>query len=50
MRGFPEVPIALIRPVLERYEPLFGPNNFLGSLPETCKEAGALVRQRMLGR
>jgi hypothetical protein len=34
--------------VLEQYEPLFGPNNFLDSLPETYKEAGTLVRQRMM--
>jgi len=47
-RRFPEVPIALFRPVLEQYEPLFGPNNFLQSLPETYKEAGTLVRQRMM--
>jgi predicted amidohydrolase len=47
-RRFPEVPIALFRPVLEQYEPLFGPNNFLDNLPETYKEAGTLVRQRMM--
>ncbi len=47
-RRFPELPIALFRPVLEQYEPLFGPNNFLDSLPETYKEAGTLVRQRMM--
>ncbi len=47
-RRFPEVPIALFRPVLEQYEPLFGPNNFLDTLPETYKEAGTLVRQRMM--
>jgi hypothetical protein len=47
-RRFPEVPIALFRPVLDQYEPLFGPNNFLQELPETYKEAGTLVRQRMM--
>jgi len=47
-RRFPEVPMALFRPVLEQYEPVFGPNNFLQSLPETYKEAGTLVRQRMM--
>jgi len=47
-RRFPEVPIALFRPLFEQYEPLFGPNNFLDSLPETYKEAGTLVRQRMM--
>lgn len=48
-RRFPEVPIALFRPVLEQYQPLFGPNNFADSLPETYKEAGTLVRQKMQG-
>jgi len=47
-RRFPELPIALFRPVLDQYEPLFGPNNFLQELPETYKEAGTLVRQRMM--
>jgi predicted amidohydrolase len=49
-RRLPEVPMALFRPVLDRYEPLFGPNNFLESLPETYKEAGTLVKQRMQGQ
>jgi predicted amidohydrolase len=48
-RRLPEVPIALLRPVLERYEPVFQPNAFLDELPETYKEAGALVRKRMQG-
>ena len=47
-RRFPEVPIALFRPLFEQYEPLFQPNNFLNELPETYKEAGTLVRQRMM--
>lgn len=47
-RRFPELPIALFRPVLDQYEPLFGPNNFLQELPETYKDAGTLVRQRMM--
>jgi predicted amidohydrolase len=48
-RRFPEVPVALFRPVLDQYQPLFQPNTFLESLPETYKEAGALVRKRMQG-
>ncbi len=48
-RRFPEIPVALYRPVLAGYEPLFGPNNFLDTLPETYQEAGALVRSRLRG-
>ena len=46
-RRFPEIPAALFLPVLQRYEPLFRPNAFLESLPETYNESGALVRKRM---
>ncbi|MCM2312260.1 MAG: hypothetical protein NDI84_12745, partial [Steroidobacteraceae bacterium] len=48
-RRVPEVPIALLRPVLDQYEPVFQPNAFLETLPETYKEAGALLRRRMQG-
>lgn len=48
-RRFPEVPMALLLPVLTQYQPRFGPNNFLDTLPETYKEAGAIVRSRMQG-
>lgn len=48
-RRVPEVPIALLRPVLDQYEPVFQPNAFLNELPETYKDAGALVRKRMQG-
>jgi predicted amidohydrolase len=48
-RRLAEVPIALLRPVLDQYEPVFQPNAFLNELPETYKEAGALVRKRMQG-
>jgi predicted amidohydrolase len=48
-RRFPEVPMALFRSVLDQYEPLFPPNNFLEKLPETYKESGDLVRRRMQG-
>ncbi len=46
-RRFPEVPMALFRSVMNQYEPRFGPNNFLGELPETYKDAGALVKSRL---
>ncbi len=46
-RRFREVPVALITPVLQAYEPTFKPNAFLDYLPATYKEAGALVRKRM---
>jgi predicted amidohydrolase len=46
-RRFPEVPTALLLPVLQQYEPKFKPNAFLDSVPETYKEAGALVRAKM---
>lgn len=46
-RRFPEIPAALLRPVLEQYEPKFKPNAFLDELPETYKEAGDLVRRRL---
>ncbi|HSN71421.1 MAG TPA: nitrilase-related carbon-nitrogen hydrolase, partial [Steroidobacteraceae bacterium] len=46
-RRFPEVPMALLLPVLTQYEPKFKPNTFLNELPETYKEAGALVRSKL---
>lgn len=46
-RRFPEVPTALLLPVLQQYEPRFKPNTFLDRLPETYKEAGALVRSKL---
>lgn len=48
-RRVPEVPIALLRPVLDQYEPVFQPNAFLETLPETYQEAGALLRKRLQG-
>jgi predicted amidohydrolase len=48
-RRMAEVPVALLRPVLDQYEPVFQPNAFLNELPETYKDAGALVRKRMQG-
>ena len=46
-RRFPEVPMALLLPVLQQYQPTFQPNAFLDKLPETYQEAGELVRRRM---
>ena len=46
-RRFREVPAALIVPVLQAYQPAFQPNAFLDRLPETYKEAGAIVREKM---
>jgi predicted amidohydrolase len=48
-RRMPEVPMALLLPVFQQYEPVFKPNAFAGSLPASYKEAGDLVRSRMGG-
>jgi predicted amidohydrolase len=49
-RRFPEVPMALLLPVFQQYEPTFKPNAFLDTLPETYKEAGDLVKRRMTAK
>ena len=49
-RRFREVPAALIIPVLQAYQPAFQPNAFLDRLPETYKEAGQIVREKMKRR
>lgn len=46
-RRFPEVPMALMLPVFQSYQPVFQPNAFAGRLPATYKEAGDIVRARM---
>jgi hypothetical protein len=46
-RRFPEYPMALFLPVLQQYEPKFGPNTFLAKLPKDYREAGEIVRARM---
>ena len=46
-RRFPEIPMALMLPVFQQYQPLFKPNAFLDKLPETYREAGEMVRERM---
>lgn len=42
-----EVPTAVLLPILQQYQPRFNPNAFLERLPETYREAGELVRQKM---
>jgi len=47
-RRVQELPMALLLPVLQQYQPTFQPNAFLGDkLPETYQEAGEIVRKRM---
>jgi len=46
-RRVQELPMALLLPVLQQYQPLFQPNAFLDKLPQTYQEAGELVRKRM---
>ncbi len=46
-RRFPEMPMALMLPVFQQYQPVFQPNAFLEYLPQTYNEAGELVRRRM---
>jgi len=41
------LPMALLLPVLQQYQPTFQPNAFLGKLPATYQEAGEIVRKRM---
>ncbi|MCC5794680.1 MAG: hypothetical protein JJT85_08080 [Chromatiales bacterium] len=48
-RRFPEVPMALLLPLFQQYEPAFKPNAFMEELPETYRDAGRLLRQRMEG-
>lgn len=45
-RRMPELPMALMLPVFQQYQPVFQPNAFLAELPETYREAGELVRRR----
>lgn len=46
-RRFPEIPAAILLPVLQQYEPTFKPNGFMDRLPETYRDAADLVRERM---
>lgn len=46
-RRVQELPMAILLPVLQQYDPIFRPNAFLEKLPATYQEAGELVRKRM---
>ncbi len=46
-RRVQELPMAILLPVLQQYDPVFRPNAFLEKLPATYQEAGELVRKRM---
>ncbi|MFM2109380.1 MAG: hypothetical protein RLZZ372_304, partial [Pseudomonadota bacterium] len=45
-RRVQELPVAILLPVLQQYQPLFQPNAFLEKLPQTYQEAGEIVRKR----
>jgi hypothetical protein len=49
-RRMAEVPVALLLPVLQQYEPVFGPNAFLEYLPTDDQDGGAYLRRRMSGK
>ena len=49
-RRVQELPMALLLPVLQQYQPVFGPNAFLEKLPANYQEAGEVVRKRMAGK
>lgn len=46
-RRVQELPMAMLLPVLQQYQPLFQPNAFLDKLPQNYQEAGDIVRKRM---
>jgi predicted amidohydrolase len=46
-RRVQELPMAILLPILQQYDPVFRPNAFLEKLPATYQEAGDLVRKRM---
>jgi predicted amidohydrolase len=46
-RRFPEIPMAVLLPVFQQYEPTFKPNAFLDYLPTDYKDSGAYVKRRM---
>lgn len=46
-RRVQELPMAILLPVLQQYDPVFRPNAFLEKLPATYQDAGELVRKRM---
>ncbi len=46
-RRVQELPMALMLPVFQQYQPTFQPNAFMDKLPGTYQEAGEIVRKRM---
>lgn len=46
-RRVQELPMALMLPIFQQYQPTFQPNAFMDKLPATYQEAGELVRKRM---
>ena len=46
-RRVQELPMALMLPVFQQYQPTFQPNAFMDKLPATYQEAGEIVRKRM---
>ena len=46
-RRVQELPMSILLPILQQYDPVFRPNAFLEKLPATYQEAGELVRKRM---
>jgi len=49
-RRVQELPMALMLPVFQQYQPTFQPNAFMDKLPATYQEAGEIVRKRMAGK
>lgn len=49
-RRVQELPMALMLPVFQQYQPTFQPNAFMEKLPATYQEAGEIVRKRMAGK
>lgn len=49
-RRVQELPMALMLPVFQQYQPTFQPNTFMDKLPATYQEAGEMVRNRMAGK
>ena len=46
-RRVQELPMALMLPVFQQYQPTFQPNAFMDKLPATYQEAGEIVRKSM---
>ena len=46
-RRMRELPMAVLLPVFQQYEPVFKPNAFLQYLPTDYKDSGAYIKRRM---